>query len=165
MIPIWALIAVAIVGALALWLPVMLVAVLFSGWYELARAFPERPPAQGAVRGVGSIFFSPIFRYSRIVLYAVDDDMLHLRLPAVVGAFHKPVSIPWAAIHLDERSRAGMTPVVILGRRILLSVAMVRHELAVRAAMHELPPLDEGLEAHSEPEVAADPVSGPGAHR
>jgi len=121
-------------GVLLIWLPLMMTAVLFSGWWELSRLYPVKPPAPAARRGVGSVYFSPIFRYKNFVVYAIDDDHLHLRLPPLVGALHAPISIPWCAIELptDQPSPSGMATVLIEGRRIFVSRAMVTRELELR---------------------------------
>jgi len=110
-----------ILGLIAVWLPIMLVATLFSGWWELARTYPHTTPAPAddgspAKRLQGSIYFSPLFRYQRLVHATVDHDHLHLALPPIVGAFHKPISIPWAEITFPRREQAvmGMVPILSL---------------------------------------------------
>lgn len=144
--PNYVLIPIVVVISLALiWLPVMMFAVMFSGWWDLSRAYRARKPISGARRGVGSVFFSPIFRYKNIVSYAIDDDYLHLRLPPLVGALHAPMSIPWQAIELptDQPTLPGMAPVIINGRRIFISRSMAQRELEVRDLLEdELPPPD-----------------------
>jgi hypothetical protein len=128
---------VVIIGLALIWLPLMMGAVLFSGWWDLARRFPARKPALGAHRGVGSVFFSPLFRYKNFVLYAIDDDHLHLRLPPVLGALHAPMSIPWPAIDLpsDQPTLPGVVPVLLDSKRIFVSKAMVARELRIRGMM------------------------------
>ncbi|MFB3430335.1 MAG: hypothetical protein ABL309_05405 [Phycisphaerales bacterium] len=125
---------VVVVGLAFIWLPIMMIAVIFSGWWDLAKRYRARKPALGARRGVGSVFFSPLFRYKKFVAYAIDDDHLHLRLPPVIGALHAPMSIPWHAIDLptDLPTLRGMIPAVIDGKRIFISKAMASRELEVR---------------------------------
>lgn len=125
---------VVIIGLALIWLPIMMGAVLFSGWWDLSRRYPARKPAIGAQRGVGSVFFSPLFRYKNFVLFAIDDDHLHLRLPPVLGALHAPMSIPWPSIDLppDRPTLPGMVPLLLDGRRIFVSKAMVAKELRIR---------------------------------
>lgn len=150
---------IGVAGLIALWLPVMLIAALFSGWWELAKDHPRRPPETGARRGAGSVYLSPLFRYKGIVTYAADDEHLHLSMPPILGAFHPPISIPWAALHFfkGENPVLGMIAAEIDGRRMLLSRHMVKHELAVRRAMQamgETPP-------HAEPASKPDPPKEP----
>ncbi len=142
-IAIYAIVGVA--GVIALWLPVMLIAALFSGWWELARAFPRTPPAPRATRGVGSLYLSPIFRYKGFVAYAIDDDHLHLAMPPILGAFHPPMSIPWAAIHFfrGDDTVLGLIPIEVNQHRMLVSKSAVKHELKLRQSLET-------------PEVAAD---------
>ena len=128
------LIAVGLAGLVLLWMPVMLIATLFSGWWELAHRFPRRRPDVGAKHGLGSVAFSPVFQYKRCVNYAIDDDFLHLSLPPVLGVFHGPISIPWSLIQFPVGAKrvAGMTLIDVSGRRFLVSRAMAQRELAVR---------------------------------
>lgn len=135
---------VVIVGLAFIWLPVMMIAVMFSGWWDLSKRYRATKPAVGARRGVGSIFFSPIFRYKKFVAYAIDDDHLHLRLPPVIGALHAPMSIPWHAIELptDRPTLPGMVPAIIDGRRIFISKAMASRELEVRDLIDDEPAPD-----------------------
>lgn len=140
--PNYVLIPLVIVMALAfVWLPTMMIAVMFSGWWDLSRRYRATKPATGARRGVGSVFFTPIFRYKNFVTYAIDDDHLHLRLPPVLGALHAPMSIPWHAIELptDQPSMPGMVPAIIDGRRIFISRAMASRELEVRHLIEDEP--------------------------
>ena len=123
-----------LIGLALIWLPIMMVAVMFSGWWDLSRTYRVRKPTPGARRGVGSVFFSPLFRYKNFVSYAIDDDYLHLHLPPLLGALHAPMSIPWHAIELptDQPTLPGMVPAIIDGRRIFISKGMARRELEVR---------------------------------
>jgi len=154
---------IGVAGLIALWLPVMLTAALFSGWWELAKDHPKRTAETGARRGAGSVYLSPLFRYKGIVTYAADDEYLHLSMPPILGAFHPPVSVPWAALHFfkGEDPVLGMIAAEIDGRRMLLSRHMVKHELAVRRAMQamgETPASDTQAPApqpHEEPPHAA----------
>lgn len=137
----------AIVGLLLIWLPVMMIAVLFSGWWDLSRTYRARKPTLTARRGVGSVFFSPLFRYKNFVSYAIDDDYLHLRLPPLLGALHAPMSIPWQAIELptDQPTLPGMVPAIIDGRRIFISKGMAKRELEVRTLIEDQPPPTDPL--------------------
>jgi|GEM_PF-2103691 len=138
------IVAFTAMGVVAIWFPLMILAVLFSGWWDLAKRFPKRPPADVYKRGVGSVFFSPIFRYRGVVSYAADHDHLHLSLP-LVGVFHEPISIPFAELRFfaGDRKVMGLTPVEVDGRRMLLSRAMIQREALVR---RELGTLDESAE-------------------
>jgi len=140
---------VVIMGLALIWLPIMMAAVLFSGWWDLSRRYRATKPALAAKRGVGSVFFSPIFRYKNFVLYTIDDDHLHLRLPPILGALHAPMSIPWHAVDLptDQPTLPGMVPAIISGRRIFISRAMAKRELQIRGLIEP------------EPLEAADPLS------
>lgn len=131
---------IGVVGLITFWLPIVLIAALFSGWWELAKAHPKRRPETGARRGVGSVYLSPLFRYKGIVHYTTDDEHLHIALPPIVGAFHAPMSIPWAKLTFfkGEHTVLGMIAVQIDTRRLLVSKHMVKHELAVRRAMHAM---------------------------
>jgi hypothetical protein len=156
--PVWLLYGMLLVFALlALWLPFMLFLALFSGWWELSRVYPRQPPATGARRGAGSVLFGPLFRYRHVVAWADDGDVLHLGLPPIVGAFHPPMSIPWAAIEFDQGDRrvAGFIPVKVERRRLFLSKAMVSRELEIRRQLAAA----EGADAHP-----ADPNAGPNAN-
>jgi len=130
---------VVIMGLALIWLPIMMAAVLFSGWWDLARRYRATKPALAAKRGVGSVFFSPIFRYKNFVLYAIDDDHLHLRLPPILGPLHAPMSIPWHAIDLptDQPTLPGMVPAIISGRRIFISRSMAKRELQIRGLIEK----------------------------
>ncbi len=132
---------VVIIGLALIWLPIMMAAVMLSGWWDLARRYPATKPAIGAQRGVGSVFFSPLFRYKNFVLFAVDDDYLHLRLPPLLGALHAPISIPWPAIELpaNQPTLPGMTPIVAIGRRIFVSKPMVEKEKQIRGLIDPEP--------------------------
>lgn len=130
----------AIAGLVAIWLPVMLVATLFSGWWELSRTYPYMPPTPGddgspIIRLQGSVYFSPLFRYQRFVHAVADQDHLHLSMPPLIGAFHKPMSIPWEQITFPRRDRTvmGMIPLDIGPRRVLVSRSFVKDELEVRS--------------------------------
>ncbi len=128
------LIAIGIFGIILLWMPIMLIAALFSGWWELSRLHPKHQAMMGAKRGVGTVVFSPLFQYKRCVGYAIDDDHLHLWMPPVLGIFHPPMSIMWSAMQFPEGARniSGMALVEIDARRILVSHKIVERELAVR---------------------------------
>lgn len=148
------LIILIVIFSLALvWLPVMMIAVLFSGWWELARRYPARKPQAGAQRGIGSVYFTPLFRYKNFVAYSADDDHLHLRLPPLLGALHAPMSIPWHSIELptDQPAMLGMVHARIDGKRIFIAKAMAKRELEIRTLIpdHQLnnadTPLDAGL--------------------
>ena len=164
---------IAIVGLIAVWLPIMLVATLFSGWWELSRAYPASVPAPGddgapPKRLQGSVYFSPLFRYQRVVHATPDHDHLHISIPPLIGAFHSPMSIPWAEITFPRRDKVvmGMVPIDIGDRRILVSRSFVKHELEVRALADESadfdayapPPMEEehvGEAAEPEPHTPA----------
>ncbi|MCA9292449.1 MAG: hypothetical protein KDA20_01400 [Phycisphaerales bacterium] len=153
------LIAVAIAGLILLWMPIMLVATLFSGWWELSHQFPKRRPGVGAKRGLGSVAFSPVFQYKRCVNFAIDDDFLHLSLPPLLGIFHGPISIPWSMIQFPVGAKrvAGMTLLDVRGRRFLVSRAMAQRELEVR---EHIATQDESGAAPVE-RLARTPVSQP----
>ena len=143
--PNYIIIPLAIVmGVAFVWLPIMMVAVMFSGWWDLSRRYRATKPLLGARRGVGSVFFSPIFRYKNFVSYTIDDDHLHLRLPPIVGALHAPMSIPWEAIDLptDIPTLPGMVPAIIDGKRIFVSRSMAARELEVRNLIIDDPVAD-----------------------
>lgn len=112
---------------------------VFSGWRELARRFPTTPPppvGPGARRGrFGSIGFGA-GGYNGCVVWAADDEYLHLALwPVFAVAGHPPMSIPWSAVEFGGRS-FGAVRVTIEGRvRWRLPMAMVEGELAVRKAI------------------------------
>ena len=134
------LLLVALVGMVLLWMPIMLIATLFSGWWELANRYPRRRPSMGARRGLGTVAFSPVFQYKRCVNFVIDDDHLHLSLPPILGIFHAPMSIPWPVIEFPTGAKriAGMTLIKVENRRILVSRAMAERELQVRRALEVL---------------------------
>jgi hypothetical protein len=92
--------------------------VLMSGWYEIARRFPDRSPMPRARAGTylrfGRYF---VHRYQAVV--GVDEAGLHVRLPLIGRFSHRPLLFPWStkpwdiygvgyytAIAIPQRSRA-----------------------------------------------------------
>ena len=122
-----------IMGVVALWFPLMMFATMFSGWWDLAKRFPRKPVGDNPTRGVGTVVFSPIFRYNNVVHWTTDDDFLHLSLP-LIGVFHEPMSIPLAEFDFfaGDKSVLGLTPVQINRKRILVTNAMLEREAAIR---------------------------------
>lgn len=136
---------IALVGGLAaIWLPIMLIATLVSGWWELARAYPQGEIEPGAERGVGTVVTSALCRYKGMVGFASDAEHLHLWLPPVLGAFHAPMSIPWAQIEFPRGGERIVGLVLIRievgdrARKLLISPRMVRRELVVRRLIAEM---------------------------
>jgi hypothetical protein len=163
------IVAFSVMGIVAIWFPLMLAAALFSGWWELAKRFPaQRPIGENAERGVGTVVFSPLFRYKGIVHYAADQDALHLSMP-LLGVFHPPVTLPFAELRFfaGERTVLGMMPVEADGRRLLMSRSMLAREAAVRrelgllhdAGEHE--PVPQSAAAESDTRTHAEHAHAP----
>ena len=71
--------------------------VLMSGWYEIARRFPDRSPMPRARAGTylrfGRYF---VHRYQAVV--GVDEAGLHVRLPLIGRFSHRPLLFPWSTV-------------------------------------------------------------------
>ncbi|TVQ65206.1 MAG: hypothetical protein EA379_00265 [Phycisphaerales bacterium] len=107
-----------------------------TGWRRLAARHPGVAPASGAKRGLTSVMFPPCLGYNHCVLYAADDEHLHLRIMHPFSLCHPPVSIPWAAMESVER-----VPSAFLGARVRVGDIsfriprhVVRDELTLREA-------------------------------
>jgi len=115
---------------------IMWVVARMSGWRSLAQRFPAQPPAPDADRGLGSLAFMTIGGYNNCIFWRADDDHLHLRVMVPFNMFHKPLSIPWAHIEIDNPGgRWGMAAVRMDGRRYGVPSRAVAREATVRAAM------------------------------
>jgi hypothetical protein len=112
-----------------------------GGWGKLVKAFPARPPAPGARRGICSLGFHTYTNYSGCVRWRADDEYLHLGLvPPLSLFFHPPMSIPWAAVEfVDTSPKRGMIGVKVLDIPMRIPAKLLQDELALREAIAAQP--------------------------
>ncbi|MEM8834693.1 MAG: hypothetical protein AAGD00_02625 [Planctomycetota bacterium] len=126
-----------LLSSLMVYVPLMFAVATFGGWGDLAKDHPPSKPKLGAKRGVARVMTSAWVRYPSVVLYAIDDEHLHLRLPIAVGIFHRPMSIPWGEMEtlLPSGTQPGMMIATIGDDVLVLPAALVRRELELREAL------------------------------
>ncbi len=134
--------ALVVVYVIGVWTIAFLAIAHATGWRRLAGRFPARPILPESVRGIASITLGSWGNYNNCVLWASDDEHLHLRLMPGFNLFHAPISIPWAmapGITMIERGmRRGWVLVRVGGERLTLPGKVVRRELALRARIAEM---------------------------
>jgi hypothetical protein len=106
-------IVVAIAASLLAPPAILLLLAQVGGWKALAAQFPGVDPAPGAERGTwGSIVLRGWCSYNNCIIWASDDERLHLRLPRVLSWVILPSpfrgrrssSSPWTREHRTSRS-------------------------------------------------------------
>jgi hypothetical protein len=131
------LILAAVMGLLFVALPLSVVQVLMSGWFDLARLYPGQPIQTDRVsdRGTTTLRLSRHRWYRVAARYITDDDHLHLRLVSPVALLHEPISVPWAAIERATGSPgSGLVQLSIVGHPIHVAVPprLIEREIAIR---------------------------------
>ncbi len=107
----------------------------FGGWRAAAAEFPAVPRGRIVARGTfGSLRFGDWAAYNNAVIWAADEDYLHLRLiPGINFGTHAPLSIPWSAMEFTKvRPRWVESRLTPTGVSFTLPRRMVEHELRVR---------------------------------
>lgn len=128
----------AVFGVLFITLPISVVQVLMSGWFELARRYPGKPILTAAVSDLGytTLRLSRHRWYRVIARYTADDDHLHLRLISPAAILHERISIPWAAIEQAHRNPADTSLILVSIAdhpiRIAVPPRLLEREIAVR---------------------------------
>jgi hypothetical protein len=75
----------------------------WSGWAQLARAFPARQRFQGTLRRFQSADMRLGFGYSSVINAGVNSEGLYLATWRFFPMFHSPLFIPWAEIYTRNR--------------------------------------------------------------
>lgn len=126
---------------ISVWTATFFVLSRATGWRSLAERFPARPPATDAERGLTSITLGSLGNYNNCVLWASDEEGLHLRLPPVFNLFHPAMTIPWGEVAriepLERGLRRGWVTLTLGSTRLTIPGKLARRELELRAQITE----------------------------
>jgi len=99
-IPLW--LPFALLGFVALWICLVYLLALVSGWHHLARHFRAQEQPSGKTRSAGpfntTIYLRKGNLYQNILRLTADDDALYLSVVFLFRTGHPPLRIPWSEI-------------------------------------------------------------------
>lgn len=98
----WFWVSFGAVGySLGVWILVLWILSISSGWRRLARQFDAPPLAPADTRRLGNVFIGTV-RYNGVLRLAIDDRGLLLTPYLIFRPFHRPLLVPWSEMRIEE---------------------------------------------------------------
>ena len=91
--------AILLLAFLIMWPAGFFLSSVQSGWWFLAKAYPEDPSYVGASQPTSGII--GFISYNHILWVGADEKGLHLESIMILCPFHPPTCIPWSAIKVS----------------------------------------------------------------
>jgi len=104
--------AVFLIGFVALWVVVAVVLGLIGGWRELARRYRSQLPFSGHKWYFRSATMNIFVRYNRMLTVGVNPAGLYLAVMALFRPGHPPLFIPWHDITMTSEQKFAATFIV-----------------------------------------------------
>jgi hypothetical protein len=119
----------ASVAFFAVWLVIMSV---ISGWREMARRFPDRPPRpRAAARAKIRLGRDFMYQYDDVVI-GVDESGLHVRQHLLARLGHPPLLFPWSTVDARPAITFWFRPWDVYGLGYYTAIAIPQRSRAAK---------------------------------